>query len=203
MNAWFWKTFARPQVFSAQKVENGGEGCLTRLHTIGRLAQVDCGGRLARAPPVDGLRIRSGRVRPFVSPAVPRGVGDGTVGPAIGVWGHQTNVSRLSRAGHGVKDPEMSRMSCVCLAPLTVIIRHQQNVSGGIASRCLAFVSRLPSEVFLGGKSAHRLRSVLRTVWGSQRRLTSETCVWQVDRTDWFFTPYFWKQSQDTFDCVH
>ena len=47
------------------------------------------------------------------------------------------------------------------------------------------------------------LQRCAQTVWGSQWRLTSETCMWQVDRTDWFFMPHFWKQSQDTFDCVH
>ena len=62
------------------------------------------------APPVDGLRIRSGRVRPSLSPAVTRGVGDGTVGPAIGVWGHQTNVSRLSRRTRGQRPGKVSHV---------------------------------------------------------------------------------------------
>ena len=67
-------------------------------------------------------------------------------------------MSRVCLAGHGGKDPGKSRMSCVCLAPMTVIIRHQQNVSGGIVSRCLAFVSRLPGEVcFFWGKECASL----------------------------------------------
>ena len=56
---------------------------------------------------------------------------DGAVGFAIGDWGHQTHVSHLSRAGDRGKDPALSRISRACLAPMSVIIRQPQNVSGG------------------------------------------------------------------------
>ena len=86
---------------------------------------------------------------------------DGAVGSAIGDWGHQTHVSHLSRAGGRGKDSALSRISRVCLAPMSVIIRQPQNVSGGIVARCLALsrVCLAPGSrglFFCLGVNAHR-----------------------------------------------